>query len=83
MKLLVDVGVGKAIEDALRAQGHDGQGFWGIGLSLGTTLCWLLRLEGATSGEKVAIVKKIFKQHGQRLLGSFFVYQRGRLRIRS
>ena len=42
----------------------------------------LLRLEDATGSEKVEVVREIFTSYGEELLGSFSVYQSGRLRIR-
>jgi len=43
----------------------------------------LLRLEAARSDEKVAVVEEIFRKYEKQLLGSFAVYQSGRLRIRT
>jgi predicted nuclease of predicted toxin-antitoxin system len=43
----------------------------------------LLRLEAASSSERVAVVEEIVKTHGDQLPGSFAVYQNGRLRIRN
>jgi predicted nuclease of predicted toxin-antitoxin system len=42
----------------------------------------LLRLEEATSEEKVLVVAQIVQDHGDKLEGRFSVYQSGRLRIR-
>lgn len=42
----------------------------------------LLRLESATSSEKVRVVEEIVKTYGDQLVGTFAVYQNGRLRIR-
>ena len=115
MKLLVDVGVGKAIEDWLRLQGHDVLAVRDLDprmqdltiLSLAVQEkrlvvttdkdfgevayrskqphagVLLLRLEEARSGEKVAVVKEVFREYEGQLLGNFSVYQSGRLRIRA
>jgi predicted nuclease of predicted toxin-antitoxin system len=42
----------------------------------------LLRLAGARSEEKVAVVRNILQRYSEKLLGSFAVYQNGRLRVR-
>ena len=42
----------------------------------------LLRLDEATSDEKVRVVAEIIQQHGDKMEGKFSVYQLGRLRIR-
>ena len=42
----------------------------------------LLRLEEATSEEKVHVVAQIIQDHADKLEGRFSVYQSGRLRIR-
>jgi len=114
-KLLVDVGVGKAVEGWLRGAGHDvlavrdinprmpdadilalavreqrllitmdkdfGELVYRSGQPHAGIL--LLRLEGARSGEKVAIIQQIFSQYADQLPGHFSVYQHRRLRIRS
>ena len=49
MKLLIDVGVGRSVEEFLK---------------------------------KVEVVRETFASYGEELLGSFSVYQSGRLRIR-
>ncbi len=41
----------------------------------------LLRLDAATSQEKVAVIAKIFSEHGRALFGNFAVYKKGHLRI--
>ncbi|MCL4704349.1 DUF5615 family PIN-like protein [bacterium] len=41
----------------------------------------LLRLDDATSLEKVQIISQIFSEHEDKLFGSFSVYKNGRLRI--
>lgn len=43
----------------------------------------LLRLESASSGEKLEIIQKIFNKYLSELEGSFAVYSNGRLRIRT
>lgn len=43
----------------------------------------LLRLEDATSAEKVAVVQHIFASYLDVLSGHYCVYQRGRLRVRN
>lgn len=114
MKVLVDVGVGKAVEEWLKKQGYDvlavrdidprlpdlailhqavteqrlvitmdkdfGELIYRSGQPHAGVL--LLRLEEADSRKKTNIVKKIFTRYAQQLIGSFSVYQRGRLRIR-
>lgn len=114
MRILIDVGVGKAVEEWLRKQGYDvlavrdldprlpdsvilhravieqrlvitmdkdfGELVYQSGQPHAGVL--LLRLEEADSRKKVSIVKKIFTRYAQQLVGSFSVYQRGRLRIR-
>ncbi|MFN4218594.1 MAG: DUF5615 family PIN-like protein [Candidatus Bipolaricaulia bacterium] len=114
MRILVDVGVGKAVEEWLRKQGYDvlavrdldprlpdsvilhravieqrlvitmdkdfGELVYQSGQPHAGVL--LLRLDEADSRKKVSIVKKIFTRYAQQLVGSFSVYQRGRLRIR-
>lgn len=114
MRILIDVGVGKAVEEWLRKQGYDvlavrdldprlpdsvilhravieqrlvitmdkdfGELVYQSGQPHAGVL--LLRLEEADSRKKVSIVKKIFTRYAQQLIGSFSVYQRGRLRIR-
>ena len=114
MRILIDVGVGKAVEEWLRKQGYDvlavrdldprlpdsvilhravieqrlvitmdkdfGELVYQSGQPHAGVL--LLRLEEADSRKKVSIVKKIFTRYVQQLVGSFSVYQRGRLRIR-
>jgi predicted nuclease of predicted toxin-antitoxin system len=52
---------------------HSGQAHAGI---------LLLRLEGASSSEKVRVVEHIVTSYGDQLQGNFCVYQNGRLRIR-
>jgi predicted nuclease of predicted toxin-antitoxin system len=42
----------------------------------------LLRLEGAKSDEKVKTIEKILKEHSDKLLNNFCVFEHGRLRIR-
>lgn len=42
----------------------------------------LLRLDEATSDEKVRVVAEIIQNHGDKLEEKFSVYQSGRLRIR-
>lgn len=42
----------------------------------------LLRLDEATSNEKVRVVAEIIQNHADKLAGKFSVYQSGRLRIR-
>lgn len=42
----------------------------------------LLRLEEATSDEKVRVIAEIVTKHGDKLEGKFSVFQSGRLRIR-
>ncbi len=114
MRILIDVGVGKAVEEWLKKQGYDvlavrdldprlpdsvilhravieqrlvitmdkdfGELVYQSGQPHAGVL--LLRLEEADSRKKVSIVKKIFTRYVQQLVGSFSVYQRGRLRIR-
>jgi len=114
VKLVVDVGVGTAVEKRLLAQGHDvlavrdlnphlpdeeileravqeqrlvltmdkdfGELVHRSGRRHAGVL--LLRLEAADSTTKVAVVRRIFEQHGAKLPGKFAVYRRGRLRIR-
>lgn len=114
MKLLVDVGVGKAVEDWLNTQGHDVVAVRDLDPHMPDskilaraakeqrliitmdkdfgeliyrsrrfhTGVLLLRLEEATSREKVAVMQEIFKGYGKKLPGRFVVYSRGRLRIR-
>jgi len=42
----------------------------------------LLRLAGARSKEKVAVMRNILKRYREKLPGSFSVYRNGRLRVR-
>lgn len=42
----------------------------------------LLRLDEATSDEKVAVIAEILRNHSDKMRGKFSVYQSGRLRIR-
>jgi len=114
LKVLVDVGVGTAVEEWLRQEGNDlatvrdrdarmrddeilswavqeqrlvvtmdkdfGELVFHSGRAHAGVL--LLRLEDATSAEKVRIVEVIVNQYGDQLPGRFAVYQDGRLRIR-
>ena len=114
MKLLIDVGVGRSVEEFLKAAGHEvisvreldprmkdvdildlatregclvitmdkdfGKLVFRSGHKHAGVL--LLRLEDATGSEKVEVVREIFASYGEELLGSFSVYQSGRLRIR-
>jgi predicted nuclease of predicted toxin-antitoxin system len=41
----------------------------------------ILRLEDATGNEKVDVVKKILKEHSDKIQNRFCVFQAGRLRI--
>ena len=114
MKVLIDVGVGRSVEEFLKAAGHKvlsvreldprmrdadildlaaregclvitmdkdfGELVFRTGRKHAGVL--LLRLEDARGREKVEVVKEIFACYGEELLGSFSVYQSGKLRIR-
>jgi predicted nuclease of predicted toxin-antitoxin system len=83
LKVLVDVGVGKAVaeqrivitidKDFGELIYHSGQVHAGV---------LLLRLEDATGAEKSRVVEEIVTNHGGRLPSKFAVYQNGILRIR-
>ena len=113
MKLLIDVGAGKAVENWLKIQGHDvlpvreldprmpdlniltlavreermvvtmDKDFGELVYRSRQPHVGVLRLEAARSDEKVAVVEEIFRKYEKQLLGSFAVYQSGRLRIRT
>lgn len=114
LRVLVDAGVGKTVEEWFRDHGHDMKAVrdrdprmpdadilaWAVmekrlvvtmdkdfgklvfksGQAHGGVL--LLRLEGATSQEKVDVVEKIVTRHADRLPGAMAVFQNGRLRVR-
>jgi predicted nuclease of predicted toxin-antitoxin system len=114
LKLLVDAGVGKAVEEWLKSADFDmhavrdrdrhmkdedilawaveeerlvitmdkdfGEMVFHSGESHRGVL--LLRLEGATSSQKVRVIEKILTEYSDRLSGNFSVYQNGRLRVR-
>ena len=114
MKILVEVGVGKAVEEWLRDHGYDMLAIRDIdprmadddilALAVGEQRLvitmdkdfgelvyhsgqphagvLLLRLEDASSTEKVRVVAEIFSNFGEQIEGHFSVYQAGRLRIR-
>ncbi len=114
LKILIEVGVGKAVENWLKNAGYDvlalrdidpkmlddeilemaakekrllitmdkdfGELVYYSGKSHAGVL--LLRLEDATSQEKVKVIKNIFTEYEEDLAGHFCVYQNKRLRIR-
>ncbi len=111
---MIDVGVGRSVEEFLKAAGHEvlsvreldprmrdvdildlaaregclvitmdkdfGELVFRTGRKHAGVL--LLRLEGARGREKVAVVEEIFASYGEELVGSFSVYQSGKLRVR-
>lgn len=115
LRILVDVGVGKAVEEWFRVNGHDIQAVrdrdpktddadilaWAVseqrivitmdkdfgelvyhsGQAHSGVL--LLRLEDASSEEKVRLVDEIVNTYADQLPDSFAVYQDGRLRVRT
>jgi predicted nuclease of predicted toxin-antitoxin system len=115
LKLLVDVGVSRAVELWLEQAGHDTLTVRGLDAAMKDDAILalaaaeerllitmdkdfgelvvhsgkahagvlLLRLEDATSEEKVQVVQEIFREHVSLLHGNYCTYQRGRLRIRS
>ncbi|PKO20340.1 MAG: hypothetical protein CVU38_20645 [Chloroflexi bacterium HGW-Chloroflexi-1] len=114
MKILVDVGVSKMVEEWLARQRFDVKAVRDLNpsmadfdiLALAVTEerlvitmdkdfgemivrsglphagVLLLRLEDATSAEKVVVVQHIFASYLDVLPGHYCVYQRGRLRVR-
>lgn len=78
LPVLVDVGVGKAVENWLHNAGYDIKAVRDVD----PRGVLLLRLEDARSDEKVRVVEEIFTKYGDQLAGHFSVYQDGRLRIR-
>jgi predicted nuclease of predicted toxin-antitoxin system len=114
LKLLIEVGVGKSVENWLKNASYDvlalrdinprmsDKDILKVAVSEGRLLITmdkdfgelvyhsskphlgvlLLRLEDATSDEKVEVIKKIFTEHSEELANHFCVYQNGILRIR-
>ena len=108
MKLLIDVGVGRSVEEFLKAAGHEVISVRELDprmkdvdiLDLATREGCLVITTDKDFGElvfrsghkhagvlllrleKMEVVREIFASYGEELLGSFSVYQSGRLRIR-
>jgi predicted nuclease of predicted toxin-antitoxin system len=114
LKFLIDVGVGKKVEQWLSASDHDVKTVRALDPKLpdhrilqiaarenrivvtmdkdfGEMIfraeqthagVLLLRLDDATSDEKVRVVSEIVQNYADKLVGKFSVYQSGRLRTR-
>ena len=82
MTLLVDVGVGKAVETWLASQGHDINAVRDLNPSMTDDDILALAVQEQRSAEKVLAVQRIFAAHGDDLAGNFSVFRNNRLRIR-
>jgi len=69
LKFLVDVGVGKAVENWLKTQGYD--------------VLPVRELDPKMADLNMAVIEEIFTRYEDQLPGNFSVYQSGRLRIRT
>jgi len=71
VKFLIDVGVGKKVEDWFLRNGYDIRGVRDINPKMEDD-----------ADEKVKIIEKVLTEHSDRLVNNFCVFQNGRLRIR-